>query len=150
MIAELENPGEAKRLLWDARAAARRGNWVDEEGAALVQLGQVHVAAGEDDEAQGWFNDALRLGEKHDKATIISEALEGRGGVWMRQGDREAAIADFERAATAYRHCGGGGRRGVTRVLAKMRDISGESSTGSMGDSLSGSMSSLSVNDTSP
>lgn len=146
MIAELEtSPGEAKRLLWDARAAARRGGWVDEEGAALIQLGQVHVAAREDEEAQGWFNDALRLGEKHDKATIISEALEGRGGVYMRRGDRELAIADFERAADAFRLCGGGGRRGVTRVLGRIREISGDGSMSSAGDSLSGSVSALSV-----
>ncbi|KAB5594293.1 Serine/threonine-protein kinase [Ceratobasidium theobromae] len=150
MMAELESEGEAKRLLWDARAAARRGNWIEEEGAALIQLGQVHVAAGEDDEAKGWFNDALRLGEKYDKATIISEALEGRGGIWMRSGDKETAIADFERAAMAFRHCGGGGKRGVTRVLGRIREISGEGSTSSMTDSLSGSIGSLLINDNNP
>lgn len=147
MIAELENSGEAKRLLWDARAAARRGDWFDEEGQALLALGQVHVAAGEDDEALGWFNDALRLGEQHDKMTIVSEALEGRGGVLMRRGDKDGAIADLERAAASYRLCGGGGKRGVTRVLGKIRDMSGDSSTGSTGDSLSGSISGLSLND---
>jgi tetratricopeptide (TPR) repeat protein len=147
MAAELETSGEAKRLLWDARAAARRGYWVDEEGAALLALGQVHVAAGEDDQALGWFNDALRLGEQHDKMPIISEALEGRGGVFMRQGDRDTATADLERAAASYRFCGGGGRRGVTRVLGKIRDMSGDSSTGSGADSLSASISGLVLND---
>ncbi|KAG9104154.1 Suppressor of Sensor Kinase (SLN1) [Ceratobasidium sp. 370] len=148
MIAELESAGEAKRLLWDARAAARRGDWVDEEGTALLALGQVHVAAGEDDEALGWFNDALRLGERHDKMPIISEALEGRGGVFIRRGDKDAATADLERAAEAYRLCGGGGKRGATRVLGKIRDMSGDSGTGSGGESLSGSIMGLSLNDT--
>ncbi|KAG9128226.1 hypothetical protein FRC07_002515 [Ceratobasidium sp. 392] len=147
MVAELESSGEAKRLLWDARAAARRGDWVDEEGVALLALGNVHVAAGEDDEALGWFNDALRLGEQHDKMPIISEALEGRGGVFVRRGDKDAATADFERAAEAYRFCGGGGKRGATRVLGKIREMSGDSSTGSAGDSLSGSITGLSLND---
>ncbi|KAG8741550.1 hypothetical protein FRC10_002727 [Ceratobasidium sp. 414] len=148
MIAELEPGGEAKRLLWDARAAARRGDWVDEEGTALLALGQVHVAAGEDDEALGWFNDALKLGERHDKMPIISEALEGRGGVFMRRGDKDAATADLERAAESYRLCGGGGKRGATRVLGKIRDMSGDSSTGSGGESLGGSIMGLSLNET--
>ncbi|KAG8736405.1 hypothetical protein FRC12_017620, partial [Ceratobasidium sp. 428] len=126
MIAELEPVGEAKRLLWDARAAARRGDWVDEEGTALLALGQVHVTAGEDDEALGWFNDALKLGEQHDKMPIISEALEGRGGIFIRRGDKDAATADLERAAESYRFCGGGGKRGATRVLGKIRDMSGD------------------------
>ncbi|CAE6429726.1 unnamed protein product [Rhizoctonia solani] len=152
MIAEVESTGEAKRLLLDCRSSARKGGWVDEEGAALIQLGQVHAAAGEDDDAYGWFNEAIRLGEKQDKATIKSEALEGRGGVSMRRGDKEAAIMDFEQAAVEYRHCGGGGRRGVTRVLGRIRDISGESSVCSTIDALSESTSSLglSISDISP
>ncbi|CEL57571.1 Serine/threonine-protein kinase CTR1 OS=Arabidopsis thaliana GN=CTR1 PE=1 SV=1 [Rhizoctonia solani AG-1 IB] len=144
MIAEVENTSEAKRLLLDCRSSARKGGWVDEEGAALIQLGQVHAAAGEDDDAYGWFSEAIRLGEKQDKATIKSEALEGRGGVSMRRGDKEAAVVDFEQAAVEYRHCGGGGRRGVTRVLAKIRDISGESTGGTI-DALSESTSSLAL-----
>jgi hypothetical protein len=144
MIAEVENTSEAKRLLLDCRSSARKGGWVDEEGAALIQLGQVHAAAGEDDDAYGWFSEAIRLGEKQDKATIKSEALEGRGGVSMRRGDKEAAVVDFEQAAVEYRHCGGGGRRGVTRVLARIRDISGESTGGTI-DALSESTSSLAL-----
>ncbi|KAJ1311593.1 hypothetical protein OPQ81_010072 [Rhizoctonia solani] len=145
MIAELESPGEAKRLLFDCRSSARKGGWVDEEGAALIQLGHICAAAGEEEDSMGWYNAALSLGEKHDKATIKSEALEGRGGVSMRRGDKEAAILDFEQAAVEYRHCGGGGKRGVTRVLGKIREISGESSTGSMIDTLSESTGSLSL-----
>ncbi|KAG8684039.1 hypothetical protein FRC11_012705 [Ceratobasidium sp. 423] len=144
-IAEVESPSEAKRLLLNCRYSARKGGWVDEEGAALIQLGQVYATAREDDDAYGWFNEALRLGEKHDKATIKSEALEGRGGVSMRRGDKEAAIVDFEQAAVEYRHCGGGGKRGVTRVLGKIREISGESSTGSTIDALNESTNSLSL-----
>ncbi|KAF8761615.1 Protein tyrosine kinase [Rhizoctonia solani] len=106
MVAEIESTGEAKRLLLNCRSSAKKGGWVDEEGAALIQLGQVHVAAGEDDDAYGWFGEAIRLGEKQDKATIKSEALEGRGGVSMRRGNKEAAIMDFEQAAVEYRHCG--------------------------------------------
>ncbi|QRV76146.1 Serine/threonine-protein kinase [Ceratobasidium sp. AG-Ba] len=147
MMAELEPAGEAKRLLWDARAAAKRGDWIDEEGQALLALGQVHVAAGEDDEALGWFNDALRLGERHDKMPIIADALEGRGGVYMRMGDKDAAAADLGRAADSYRLCGGGGKRGATRVLGKIRDMSGDSSGGSVGESMSGSIMGLSLND---
>ncbi|CAE6518215.1 unnamed protein product [Rhizoctonia solani] len=152
MIAEVESPSEAKRLLLNCRYSARKGGWVDEEGAALIQLGQVYATAGEDDDAYGWFNEALRLGEKHDKATIKSEALEGRGGVSMRRGDKEVAIVDFEQAAVEYRHCWGGGKRGVTRVLGKIREISGENSTGSTIDALSESTCSLalSIGDTSP
>ncbi|CAE6520560.1 unnamed protein product, partial [Rhizoctonia solani] len=108
MIAEVEIPSEAKRLLLNCRYSAKKGGWIDEEGAALIQLGQVYAAEGEDDEAYGWFCQALILGEQHDKATIKSEALEGRGGVSMRRGDKEAAIADFEEAAVQYRYCGGG------------------------------------------
>ncbi|KAH7345144.1 kinase-like domain-containing protein [Rhizoctonia solani] len=144
-IAELESPSEAKRLLLDCRSSARKGGWIDEEGAALLQLGQVCAVAGEDDDAYSWFNEALRLGEKHDKATIKSEALEGRGGVSVRRGEKEAAIMDFERAAVEYRHCGGGGKRGVTRVLGRIREISGEGGTGLVIDSLSESTSSLTL-----
>ncbi|KAG9100839.1 hypothetical protein FS749_012558 [Ceratobasidium sp. UAMH 11750] len=147
MIAELESAGEAKRLLWDARAAARRGDWIEEESTALLTLGQVHVAAGEDDEALGWYNDALRLGERHDKMSIISAALEGRGGVFIRRGEKDAATADLERAAEAYRLCGGGGKRGATRVVGKIREMSGDSSAGSGGESLGGSVMGLSLND---
>ncbi|KAF8708350.1 kinase-like protein, partial [Rhizoctonia solani] len=145
MVAEIESTGEAKRLLLNCRSSAKKGGWVDEEGAALIQLGQVHVAAGEDDDAYGWFGEAIRLGEKQDKATIKSEALEGRGGVSMRRGNKEAAIMDFEQAAVEYRHCGGGGRRGVTRVLGKIREISGEGGSCSMIDTLSESTGSLAL-----
>ncbi|CAE6454236.1 unnamed protein product [Rhizoctonia solani] len=143
-IAELESSSEAKRLLLNCRSSARKGGWVDEEGAALLQLGQVYAAAGEDDDAYSWFNEAIRLGEKHDKATIKSEALEGRGGVSVRRGEKEAAIMDFEQAAVEYRHCGGGGKRGVTRVLGRIREISGEGGT-LMTDALSESTSSLTL-----
>ncbi|KDN50334.1 hypothetical protein RSAG8_01670, partial [Rhizoctonia solani AG-8 WAC10335] len=151
MIAEFENPGEAKRLLLNCRYSAKKGGWVDEEGAALIQLGQVYAGAGEDDEAYGWYSEALTIGEKHDKATIKSEALEGRGGVSMRRGDKEAAIVDFEQAAVEYRHCGGGGKRGATRVLGKIREISGESGVGGTIDGLGESTGSLasSLGDTS-
>ncbi|KAL5641405.1 hypothetical protein ACGC1H_001772 [Rhizoctonia solani] len=144
MIAEIESPSEAKRLLLNCRYSATKGGWADEEGAALIQLGQVYAAAGEDDEAYGWYSEALKIGEIHDKATIKSEALEGRGGVSMRRGDKEAAIMDFEQAAVEYRHCGGGGKRGATRVLGKIRDISGEYTSGTI-DSLGESTSSLAL-----
>ncbi|CAE7161725.1 unnamed protein product [Rhizoctonia solani] len=145
MIAEVEIPSEAKRLLLNCRYSAKKGGWIDEEGAALIQLGQVYAAEGEDDEAYGWFCQALILGEQHDKATIKSEALEGRGGVSMRRGDKEAAIADFEEAAVQYRYCGGGGKRGSTRVLGKVREILGESGAGSTIDALSESTNSLAL-----
>ncbi|CUA77451.1 Receptor-interacting serine/threonine-protein kinase 4 [Rhizoctonia solani] len=144
MIAEIETPSEAKRLLLNCRYSATKGGWVDEEGAALIQLGQVYAADGEDDEAYGWYSEALKIGEKHDKATIKSKALEGRGSVSMRRGDKEAAIVDFEQAAVEYRHCGGGSKRAM-RVLGKIRDISGECGAGGTVDSLGESTSSLTL-----
>lgn len=126
MLLPSDDPArEREKLLRDAYKAAQRAGYVQGGRRALGRLGHRAASAGEAERARVLFQQQLELGsEASDSADEVDSAI-ALGDILLRDGDSEAAMELYERAARSSDRIDYA--RGKADSIVRRLDLGGES-----------------------
>lgn len=105
-LARKGRPKEARAALADSVESLRNKKDVLGESQAIMVQGVISSVEGDFDKALEEVDRSIKMARDFGHAAMVAEALQEKGGIFVRKGDKEAARNAFAEAKAAYKDVG--------------------------------------------